>query len=77
MIFNREINQTRLKSKMARLVAKRRLLLTRHSDRNDPTLKIRLLNIEKEARRLRTIVLRLKRLRSSAHHSGNLLTSTQ
>ncbi|KAI8016592.1 Callose synthase 7 [Camellia lanceoleosa] len=50
-----------LSSKLARLVTRRRLLLTRY-DRNDPTLKDRLRKIEKENRHLRITVLRLKRM---------------
>lgn len=54
-----------LSSKLARLVARRRLLLTRY-DRNDPTLKDRLRKIEKENRHLRITVLRLKRMQRGA-----------
>ncbi|KAI8568491.1 hypothetical protein RHMOL_Rhmol02G0204200 [Rhododendron molle] len=58
-VYGGDINEQRIKAKMARQARKRRLM----TQRNDPLMNQRFLEIEREARRLRGAYLRLRRLR--------------
>ncbi|KAI8530055.1 hypothetical protein RHMOL_Rhmol11G0025000 [Rhododendron molle] len=57
-VYGGDINEQRIKAKMARLMRMRRLM----TQRNDPLMNQRFLEIEKEARRLGSAYLRLRRL---------------
>ncbi|KAI8526852.1 hypothetical protein RHMOL_Rhmol12G0029300 [Rhododendron molle] len=58
-VYGGDINEQRIKAKMARLMRRRRLMI----QRNDPLMNQRFLEIEREARRLGSAYLRLRRLR--------------
>ncbi|KAF7128955.1 hypothetical protein RHSIM_Rhsim10G0110800 [Rhododendron simsii] len=58
-VYGGDINEQRIKAKMARLMRRRRLM----TQPNDPLMNQRFLEIEKEARCLGSAYLRLRRLR--------------
>ncbi|KAI8545905.1 hypothetical protein RHMOL_Rhmol07G0073400 [Rhododendron molle] len=58
-VYGGDINEQRIKAKMARLMRRRRLM----TQRNDPLMNQRFLEIEREARRLGSAYLRLRQLR--------------
>ncbi|KAI8561429.1 hypothetical protein RHMOL_Rhmol04G0339000 [Rhododendron molle] len=57
-VYGGDINEQRIKAKTARLMRRRRLM----TQRNDPLMNQRFLEIEREARRLGSAYLRLRRL---------------
>ncbi|KAI8566103.1 hypothetical protein RHMOL_Rhmol02G0013400 [Rhododendron molle] len=58
-MYGGDVNEQRIKAKMARLMRRRRLM----TQRNDPLMNQRFLEIEREARRLGSAYLRLRQLR--------------
>ncbi|KAF7137635.1 hypothetical protein RHSIM_Rhsim07G0070200 [Rhododendron simsii] len=58
-VYGGDKNEQRIKAKMARLMRRRRLM----TQRNDPIMNQRFLEIEREARCLESAYLRLRRLR--------------